>query len=54
MTRQSIEERILTSPQPIPLPQTPANPRPVRPAWRVVRNAALLGAFAVVIAAAVG
>jgi len=54
MTRQSIEERILTRPQPVSIPQPPANPPPARSSvWRTVRNAALLGAFAVVIAAAV-
>ncbi|WP_217576153.1 hypothetical protein [Mesorhizobium sp. GbtcB19] len=54
MTRQSIEDRILTRPQPVPLPEPPAGPPPVRSsAWRLIRNAALLGAFAVVVAAAV-
>jgi hypothetical protein len=54
MTRQSIEERILTRPQPVPLQPLSANAPPVRsPAWRLIRNTALLGAFAVLVAAAV-
>jgi len=52
MTRQSIEDRILA--QPVALPEPPASPPPQRsPGWRVVRNTALLGAFAVLVAAAV-
>jgi hypothetical protein len=35
------------------LQSPPANPHPARSAWRVLRNAALLGAFAVLVAAAV-
>jgi hypothetical protein len=53
MTRQSIEERILTRPQPIALQPPPVNPSPGRSAWRMLRNAALLGAFAILVAAAV-
>ncbi|TGQ11859.1 MULTISPECIES: hypothetical protein [unclassified Mesorhizobium] len=54
MTRQSIEDRILNRPQPAPLPEPPASPPPARSsAWRLVRNTALLGAFAVLVAAAV-
>lgn len=53
MTRQSIEERILTCSQPVSLPEPPSGPPPVRSsAWRLIRNAALLGVFAVVVAAA--
>ena len=52
MTRQSIEDRILA--QPVALPEPPASPPPQpSPGWRVVRNTALLGAFAVLVAAAV-
>lgn len=47
MTRQSIEDRILAHAQPSDLP------RGRRPALRLVRNAALLVAFAVLVAAAV-
>ncbi|TIQ34241.1 MAG: hypothetical protein E5X48_19230 [Mesorhizobium sp.] len=54
MTRQSIEDRILTRSQPVPLPEPPASPPPKRSsAWRLLRNTALLGAFAVLVAAAV-
>lgn len=54
MTRQSIEDRILTRSQSAPLPEPPAGSLPVRSsAWRLVRNTALLGAFAVLVAAAV-
>ncbi|TIO75291.1 MAG: hypothetical protein E5X74_20710 [Mesorhizobium sp.] len=51
MTRQSIEDRILTRPQPV---VPPASLPPKRSSiGRLVRNAALLGAFAVLVAAAV-
>ncbi|TIS63379.1 MAG: hypothetical protein E5W93_03765 [Mesorhizobium sp.] len=54
MTRQSIEDRILTRSQPVPLPESPASPPPKRSSvWRFLRNTALLGAFAVLVAAAV-
>ncbi|KUM24159.1 hypothetical protein AU467_06960 [Mesorhizobium loti] len=54
MTRQSIEDRILTRSQSIPLPEPPASPPPRRSSiGRLVRNTALLGAFAVLVAAAV-
>ena len=54
MTRQSIEDRILNRPQPALPPEPPATPPPKRSSiGRLVRNAALLGAFAVLVAAAV-
>ncbi|TPI38493.1 hypothetical protein FJW07_14650 [Mesorhizobium sp. B3-1-9] len=54
MTRQSIEDRILTHSQPVALPEPPANAPPQRsPGWRLVRNTALLGAFAILVASAV-
>ncbi|RAZ92941.1 hypothetical protein DPM33_03575 [Mesorhizobium hawassense] len=54
MTRQSIEHRILTRGEPALPPEPPASPTPARwPVWRLVRNAALLGAFAVLVAVAV-
>lgn len=54
MTRQSIEDRILNRPQPAPPPEPPASPSPKRSSiGRLVRNTALLGAFAVLVAAAV-
>ncbi|WP_224545682.1 hypothetical protein [Mesorhizobium sp. CA16] len=54
MTRQSIEDRILSHTQPAALPEPPASPPPQRsPGWRLARNTALLGAFAVLVAAAV-
>lgn len=54
MTRQSIQDRILTSSQ----SAAPAEPLATPPSarwsvWRVVRNVALAGMFAVVVAAAV-
>ncbi|WP_192248920.1 hypothetical protein [Mesorhizobium silamurunense] len=54
MTRQSIEDRILTRSQPVPLPEPPASPpTPRSSVWRLLRNTALFGAFAVLVAAAV-
>ncbi|RWM25538.1 hypothetical protein [Mesorhizobium sp.] len=54
MTRQSIEDRILTRSQSIAPPEPPASLPPKRSSiGRLVRNAALLGAFAVLVAAAV-
>lgn len=54
MTRQSIQDRVLSSTQSLapaePLVSPPSTKRSV---WRVVRNFALAGMFAVVIAAAV-
>ncbi|SFP71874.1 hypothetical protein SAMN03159463_04743 [Mesorhizobium sp. NFR06] len=54
MTRQSIEDRILTRSQPVPLPEPPANLPPKRSSIRrLARNTALFGSFAVLVAAAV-
>lgn len=54
MTRQSIEDRILTRSESVALPEPPAGSPPARlSAWRLLRNTALLGAFAVLVAAAV-
>lgn len=54
MTRQSIEDRILTRSEPVALPEQPAGSPPRRfSGWRLVRNTALLGAFGVLVAAAV-
>ncbi len=53
MTRQSIEDRILMRREPSAPPEPPANPPPARrPVWRLIRNVALLGAFAVLVAVA--
>lgn len=53
MTRQSIEDRILAHGQPVALSEPADLPRGRRPVRRLVRNAALLCAFAVLVAAAV-
>ncbi|MEZ2333255.1 hypothetical protein AB6802_26330 [Mesorhizobium sp. RCC_202] len=54
MTRQSIEDRILTRSEPVALPEQPAGSPPKRSSvGRLLRNTALLGAFAIVVAAAV-
>jgi hypothetical protein len=54
MTRQSIQDRILTGTQTLAPPEPPASPPSARRSvWRVLRNAALAGMFAVVVAAAV-
>ncbi|MDX8531171.1 hypothetical protein RFM41_04975 [Mesorhizobium sp. VK25A] len=54
MTRQSIEDRILARAEPVALSEPPVGSPPRRsPAWRLVRNTALLGAFAALVAAAV-
>ncbi|AZO15968.1 hypothetical protein EJ069_15310 [Mesorhizobium sp. M2A.F.Ca.ET.043.05.1.1] len=52
MTRQSIEDRILARAEPVALSEPQGSP-PRSQAWRLVRNTALLGAFAVLVAAAV-
>ncbi|WP_139813003.1 hypothetical protein [Ensifer aridi] len=54
MTRQSIQDRILTGTQTVAPAEPLASPSSARrSAWRVVRNVALAGMFAVVVAAAV-
>jgi hypothetical protein len=52
MTRQSIEDRILARAEPVALSEPQGSP-PRSQAWRLVRNTALLGAFAILVAAAV-
>ncbi|RWD72632.1 hypothetical protein [Mesorhizobium sp.] len=52
MTRQSIEDRILARAEPVALSE-PQGLQPRSQAWRLVRNTALLGAFAILVAAAV-
>lgn len=54
MTRQSIQDRILTSSQSLAPAEPLASPPPARwSVWRAVRNVALAGMFAVVVASAV-
>ncbi|WEX86644.1 hypothetical protein PZN02_002949 [Sinorhizobium garamanticum] len=54
MTRQSIQDRILTSSQALAPAEPMASPSSARRSvWRVVRNLALAGMFAVVVAAVV-
>ncbi len=54
MTRQSIQDRILTGTQTVAPAEPLASPSSARrSAWRVVRNVALAGMFAVVVAATV-